>query len=123
MNYVKMSWEEFDKAVDILVGQIKKERYPPKAIYGVPRGGLILAVCLSHRLKIPLVTEPTEGALLVDDVAETGKTLEKIYFDDRDFMFHGVAVLYMSTESKFLVGHFARAKSSKDWIVFPWERE
>ena len=123
MKYINMSWEEFDKAVDVLVVQIKKERYPPKAIYGVPRGGLVLAVCLSHRLNIPLVTEPIEGALLVDDVAETGKTLERIYFDDRDFMFHGIAVLYQCNDSKFLVGHFAKRKSSDEWIVFPWEKK
>ena len=44
-------------------------------IYGVPRGGLCLAVALSHKLKIKLISEPIKNSLIVDDVYETGITL------------------------------------------------
>ena len=48
-----------------------------RSVAGVPRGGLILAVLLSHQLGIPLVyvEEATPSTLLVDDLADTGETL------------------------------------------------
>ena len=55
-------------------------------IYGVPRGGLCLAVALSHKLDIQLIESPCKNSLIVDDVFETGitlsnfKNLEGAYF-------------------------------------------
>jgi hypoxanthine phosphoribosyltransferase len=50
------TWQEFEKDVEIISQQIKKRGWGLKNIYGLPRGGLILAVCLSHRLDIPLLS-------------------------------------------------------------------
>lgn len=35
----------------------------------------MVAVALSHRLELPLLTQPQPGCLVVDDVYETGRTL------------------------------------------------
>ena len=67
------SWSEFDKSVEQIA---KKSRFKEfSGIYGVPRGGLCLAVALSHKLKIELISEPIKNSLIVDDVYETGLTL------------------------------------------------
>ena len=67
------TWDEFDKSVEYITNKCKFLEL--SGIYGVPRGGLCLAVALSHKLKIKLISEPTKNSLIVDDVYETGTTL------------------------------------------------
>ena len=47
------------------------------SVMGLPRGGLIPAVMISHELGIPLVINPTKNTLVVDDINDTGHTLDK----------------------------------------------
>ncbi|GIR04373.1 MAG: hypothetical protein CM15mP15_1120 [Prochlorococcus sp.] len=71
INY--FTWSEFDKSVEYIADKCKNLKF--SGIYGVPRGGLCLAVALSHKLKIKLISEPTKNSLIVDDIYETGITL------------------------------------------------
>jgi len=71
INY--FTWSEFDKSVEHIANKCKFLEF--SGIYGVPRGGLCLAVALSHKLKIKLISEPLKNSLIVDDVYETGLTL------------------------------------------------
>ena len=50
------TWREFDKSVENIANKCKFLEF--SGIYGVPRGGLCLAVALSHKLKLNLVLEP-----------------------------------------------------------------
>jgi len=47
------SWCEFDKSVEYIANKCKFLEF--SGIYGIPRGGLCLAVALSHKLKIKLI--------------------------------------------------------------------
>ena len=67
------TWNDFDKSVEHIANKCKLLEF--SGIYGVPRGGLCLAVALSHKLKINLISEPMNNSLIVDDVYETGITL------------------------------------------------
>ena len=51
INY--FTWSEFDKSVEYITNNCKNLKL--SGIYGVPRGGLCLAVALSHKLKIKLI--------------------------------------------------------------------
>ena len=64
------TWSEFDKSVEQIANKCRFKDF--SGIYGVPRGGLCLAVALSHKLKIELISEPIKNSLIVDDVYETG---------------------------------------------------
>ena len=68
------TWSEFDKSVEKIADKCRFKEF--SGIYGVPRGGLCLAVALSHKLKINLISEPIKNSLIVDDVYETGITLK-----------------------------------------------
>jgi len=46
------TWNEFDKSVEQIADKCRFKDF--SGIYGVPRGGLCLAVALSHKLKINL---------------------------------------------------------------------
>ena len=54
INY--FTWSDFDKSVVHIANKCKSLEF--SGIYGVPRGGLCLAVALSHKLKIDLISEP-----------------------------------------------------------------
>jgi len=73
------------------------------------------AVYLSHILNMPIIDEDiiNEGTLVIDDIADTGETLE--IFDD--FI---KATLYYHKESTIEPEIWIFQKKDK-WIVFPWE--
>ena len=107
------SWNEFDKSVENIADKCKFLNF--SGIYGVPRGGLCLAVALSHKLKINLITEPIKNSLIVDDVYETGITLNT-FKDIEGAMFF---VLFSKIKPKWW--NTVHISKEKEWIVFPWE--
>ena len=107
------TWEEFDKSVEYIANQCKFLEF--SGIYGVPRGGLCLAVALSHKLKINLISEPTKNSLIVDDIYETGMTLNT-FKDIQGVMFF---VLFSKIEPTWW--NAVNISKKKEWIVFPWE--
>ena len=111
INYY--TWGEFDKSVEYIANKCKFLKF--SGIYGVPRGGLCLAVALSHKLKINLIKEPKENSLIVDDVYETGITLNTFKGIEGAMFF----VLFSKIKPTWWNTVFITEKS--EWIVFPWE--
>ena len=107
------TWSEFDKAVEHIAFKCKFLEF--SGIYGVPRGGLCLAVALSHKLKINLIAEPIKNSLIVDDIYETGITL-KTFKNIEGAMFF---VLFSKIEPTWW--NTVNLSQKKEWIVFPWE--
>ena len=52
----RLSWIEFDECINSIYKQCKNKNF--EGVYGFPRGGLCLAVALSHSLRLPLLNEP-----------------------------------------------------------------
>ena len=107
------TWDEFDKSIEHIAKQCNYLKFA--GVYGVPRGGLCLAVALSHKLKINLLPEPIKNTLIVDDVYETGMTLNT-YRDIEGAMFF---VLFSKFKPTWWNTVFISEKN--EWIVFPWE--
>ena len=107
------TWSEFDKSVEHIANKCKFLKF--SGIYGVPRGGLCLAVALSHKLKINLIPEPLINSLIVDDVYETGITLNTLKNIEGAKFF----VLFSKKKPTWWNSVYISKKS--DWIVFPWE--
>ena len=110
-----LSWDDFDRAVDHIAARCAGRRF--SGIHGIPRGGLCLAVALSHRLALPLLADARPGCLLVDDVYETGLTLEA-----HRHLPETEAVVWIS-KAEPQWWHAVEVTSSSDWIVFPWEHQ
>ncbi len=108
-----LGWHDFEQAVEQLLPRCSSQRFA--GVYGVPRGGLVLAVVLSHRLALPLLLEPCAGCLVVDDVYETGQTLAPY----RDLEGSKVWVWVSKVEPQWWEA--ALVTPSSEWIVFPWE--
>ena len=108
-----LTWSEFDKSVEYIAHNCKNLKL--SGVYGVPRGGLCLAVALSHKLKIKLISEPTKNSLIVDDIYETGITLNTF----KDIEGAKFFVLFSKIKPTWWNTVFISKKS--EWIVFPWE--
>ena len=107
------SWSEFDKSVEYIANKCKFLEI--SGIYGIPRGGLCLAVALSHKLKINLISEPIKNSLIVDDIYETGITLKAFKHIEGAMFF----VLFSKVSPTWWNSVHISEKS--EWIVFPWE--
>ena len=110
---IYFTWNDFDKSVLHIANKCKSLEL--SGIYGVPRGGLCLAVALSHKLNINLISEPRKNSLIVDDVYETGITL-KTFKDIEGAMFF---VLFSKIKPTWWNTLYISEK--REWIVFPWE--
>ena len=107
------TWSEFDKSVEHIANKCKFLKF--SGIYGVPRGGLCLAVALSHKLKINLISEPIKNSLIVDDIYETGMTLKKL----KDI--EGATFFVLFSKKKPTWWNSVNISKNSEWIVFPWE--
>ena len=109
------TWSEFDKSVEYIAAKCKFLEF--SGIYGVPRGGVCLAVALSHKLKINLIPKPKKNSLIVDDIYETGTTLKN--FKDIE----GASFFVLFSKIKPTWWNTVNISDKNEWIVFPWENK
>ena len=109
------SWSEFDKSVDYIANQYKFRKL--SGVYGVPRGGLCLAVALSHKLNIQLIEKPLKNSLIVDDIFDTGITLSNFK------NIEGANFFVLVSKKKPIWWNTVTLSYKKEWIVFPWENK
>lgn len=129
----RYSYEDFNqdtKKLAELIQQISDvENKKFTKIYGIPRGGLMVAVRLSHLLGLPLVVredEIDENTIVAEDIVSTGSTCKRLeerinfrhflvvaIFYIRDSEYHGRDTLYIH----------GLDDNRNTWVVFPWETE
>jgi hypoxanthine phosphoribosyltransferase len=123
-EFVKQAIHITDYIEDIftLAEKIKDSGKKYKYIYGIPRGGLMVAVYLSHELEIELITDLIEVVfeeykeiLIVDDLTDTGRTLD-------DYLNYDCAVLYKKPRSTVKPKFFVEEMEDDIWLVFPYEK-
>lgn len=114
----EVTWEEVELGCQKIAKFLKLTKMKIKNIYGIPRGGLIPAVRLSHLLNKPLIIreeEISKETLIVDEIVDTGKTVKK-YLENG---YTVVSLFYNISKSKPPM-YWVFVKEDK-WIVFPWE--
>ena len=120
-----VSYKQYEEMVDkisVWVKHMSNEIDNIGAVYGLPRGGLPIAVELSHRLNLPLLMNyydrkvvTDKKVLVVDDIADTGHTLK-----DFDNEHNIICTLHYHQDSLVKPAYFVEEKGDK-WIVYPWE--
>jgi hypothetical protein len=97
-------FDEFQERIIKLASQIKKNKNI-KDIFGIPRGGLIPAVCLSHLTKKPLTANPLpKSTAIIDDVIDNGNMRNSF------------------KEFKYFYALVNKQKEKiSDWVIFWWE--
>jgi hypoxanthine phosphoribosyltransferase len=118
---IYLSWDDIDALVNVLTIEIINKHPQIDSIAGLPRGGLIPAVMLSHKLNLPLVSEPTRKTLIVDDICDSGETFLKLLEQHPFNLF--ACLHYKPHTSKFPPDIWAELYEVDNWLVYPWENE
>lgn len=120
VGVVCYTWDDFNEASKFLAKQIRNsDKFKEiDSLYGIPRGGMALVQRLAYLLSLPVVekAEITERTLLVDDIADSGRTLRD-HLDTYPVKY--IAVLFYNLTSEVQPTFFVHLK----WIAFPWEEE
>lgn len=108
---VKVTWNQ----VEQFVKELSRTNSKFCGVYGPARGGLVLAVMISHAMRVPLLMSPCKGCLIVDDIVDSGETLEKYHKKQ-----YCIASMYYCRKSSFEPS-FWMFEKKEEWIKFPWE--
>lgn len=117
MNKIYYTPKMFQRDVQELACQIRVSGIRYNYIYGIPRGGIPLAVALSQILNLSLISErelnEASTVLVVDDVVDSGKTRNK--YNEYDF-----ACLHWKLKAQ-VMPTYSLYKGVNDWVVYFWE--
>ena len=119
---LRISWNEVCSYLDEIATKLDPHDY--SGVYGLPRGGLVLAAWLSHKLYIPMLHTPDRSCIIIDDICDSGdgmkKCLEEYGLAENNNCF--ITTMFLNKDSTFQnLDYFHRFKG-ENWIVFPWEK-
>jgi len=143
------TWEHIYELLLNLANQIRRANFKPDIIVGVSRGGWPPARIMSDLLENPelanvkaefylgvaetkgepVITQPVsvsvkgKKVLVVDDVADTGKSLALVreHLKEQGAIEVKIATIYYKPWSIVTPDWFE--KKTSRWIIFPWERK
>lgn len=121
-----VDWEAFENATNNIKDYIIYENIRVDYVYGLPRGGLCLAVKLSHLLGKPFIIELNDSyknVLILDDITDSGETI-KPFFERKEKLQSNDTVItwHLNTNNYRIEPDYYVQKTNK-WVVYPWESE
>lgn len=148
VDLLHVTWEEVDRASSDLADKITESGFNPDVIVGILRGGVIPARLLVDKLGVedmgvmevklykgvgsrrdkPYLRQPLlvdvlgKNVLVVDDISDTGLTLQLALnavtlYGPRSVR---TATLFIKPWTKLVPDYYSRVTDK--WVVFPWER-
>lgn len=112
---IYLSWDDIETLINQLCEWIDKSELPITSITGIERGGLIPAVMISHKLNLPYVHSVHPNTLVIDDICDTGETLNLILEAPTAVLHYKPTAIHKPT--------FYAKEVGDEWIVYPWERK
>ena len=149
-EYVKLSWENIENYCNKIADSVFKSCLIPDVIISIGRGGMIPSRILSDMLKVNQVymynirlytgvnkrdsvpkleffsgTVEKKNVLLVDDIMDSGLTIEAVLNDIRSKRIAGarVATLLCKKHNIRRPAFYAAESEENQWIIFPWEKK
>ena len=120
-----ISWNLVDECVTDIADYLRQTNVKYEGVYGIPRGGVVLAVMLSHKLDIPylgnLDNMYDKKFIIIDDIADTGKTLNN--YKKLDVCKNTCYVTIHEHEQSIVKPDYAVIDKDDKWIVYPLEDE
>jgi len=136
------SYENYIEGIDSLTKQINRSS-KPDYICGIHRGGLISAVHLSYKLKIPFITldrralhqvhsevydiltDPQKSVIIVDEIIDSGETVGIVNrFFERDFQWACLVYNISQEICKDPYYHTAIDRTlTNDYVIYFWDND
>lgn len=115
-----VDWFEVNKYISYVAEFYKNQNI--NGVYGIPRGGLIFAVLLSHKMNIPLLQSPMENCIIIDDICDTGESL--LHYSKNssalDKPKYHITTMYYK-KNNLVQPELWMNEKKNEWIVYPWE--
>ncbi len=118
---IDLTWSNVETYINKLLEHLKQSNINPSGVYGIPRGGLILSTLVSYKLDIPLLTAPCNNCIVIDDIADSGRTLLHFTSNDTQFNKYFITTMYYHKRS-MVKPNFYLYEKVDEWITFPWEK-
>lgn len=122
MNKVYVTWADIEEYLNSVVTDITQKGLRPTGVYGLPRGGLIFATWLSYKLNIPLLLNAAKDCIIVDDIADTGKSLCHFRANRSQFNDYYITTMFSVEDSVVKPDYYYKQKQINEWVVYPYER-
>ena len=129
-----LTWQNYEQWMQELVPILHRDHPQLKVVYGPPRGGLIPAVTLSHRLDLKHVQSIDQlrhlrghswnswnEVLWVDEIVDSGKTLQGELDELSTEMVTASWIAREAVVPRFPTLHIHAVFPQSEWVVFPWE--
>jgi hypoxanthine phosphoribosyltransferase len=152
-NKTVLNFDDVCSLVEILVEKMRADNYKPDIIVPLVRGGAVPGIMLSHILGCPVqcvgwatrdyneqignehnswlpeLAQDGQKILIVDDILDTGKTINDIFADwstavppKSNFQDNvHVACLHERYTSAWAADYVACNIHNDNWVVYPWE--
>lgn len=145
IQYLPIDWKTYHTLARKVAATILSQKNQPNQIVAISRGGLTFGHILSDLLAIPVstisiqsytdiqtqgevkITEPlktpilNKHVVLVDDVADSGKTLQRAINHLNEFKPKSILTITLFYKKHSIIRPDIFAKQSNKWIIFPYE--
>jgi len=147
LGFLPVTWDDIHVMSLKIARRIIEDNYKPDAIVGVLRGGFIVARIVADVLDVedlgavevkfykgiaehaerPIITQPLtldvrdKKVLIVDDVVDSGRTLEVVTEQVR---LRGASIVKSAalfTKPKSIIHPDFYITMTTNWVIFPWE--
>ncbi|MEO3993653.1 MAG: phosphoribosyltransferase [Desulfurococcaceae archaeon TW002] len=146
-GFLILTWKKINEVILRLALNITREGLETDLIVGILRGGYIVARILSdmlgtdnigvvevkfykgigERAERPIITQPLtvdvkgKNILIVDDVVDSGRTLEIVTEQVRLRGAKSVRTAVLFYKPKSIIKPDFYVQEVREWVVFPWE--
>lgn len=128
MKTRKVTWQEVEKICSGLSQTIRQFHSDSFRVYGIPRGGMVGAVYISHNANIKLAGElnflettdvlwERKKYIMVDDINNTGATITKYNKHNKNLM----VALFERKSTKVHADLVGEIIEDDVQLIFPWE--
>lgn len=120
-EHFEVSWNSIVQYIQALCEYLREHDIKATGVYGIPRGGLILATLLSYTLDIPLLQAPAKNCIIIDDTADSGRTLQHYVPNDTQDNKYFITTMFYCERSCVEPDFYMYVNNDNKWIDFPWE--
>ena len=145
-KFIALTWDEIDEMLNKIAERVKESGFKPDVILGVSKGGIIPAAILSDRLGVDsdiigvryyksigrVMRRPEilrhvsiglrgKRVLVIDDVADTGHSLQLVVRYVRKRGAEKVMTCTLHYKPWAIIKPDYFLTETKAWIIYPWE--